>query len=295
MQLLHKDQCVQEYSAFSPPALTVDEGEVFQLETASILTHPEDFPDRTTVPVTGPVYVRGAFPGSTLSVEIIKIELTAGRGAIASKPGKGAWGEKIVEPYLKVVDYDARCVRFNDFIRVPLRPMVGKVGVAPPGEPINSHSPGPHGGNMDITDICTGSTVYLPVFVDGALLACGDVHAAMGDGESEFSAVETESLLSLRCHIIKDTPLRNPRVITEEAIMTVGHGKSLEEACRMALDNMVELIRSNLRLTFVDAAMLISIAADVKINQIVNSLVGVRVSLPVSLCMDVGRTPPGST
>jgi len=282
MKFLPKEKCVLEYSAGNPPVLTVVPGETFQLGTPSILTHPELLPDKTTVPVTGPIFIEGAKQGDTLKVDIVKIKLTAGEGAIVAKPGKGAFGDRILEPTCKVVAYDDKYAHFSDQIKVPLRPMVGKVGVAPLGEAIDSHFPGAHGGNMDITDIKEGSSVYLPVFVGGALLACGDVHAAMGDGESEFSALETEASLTLRCQVLDDMKLTQPMVVSSGNIMTVGQGRTLEEACRIALDNMVELITKKLGLEFVDAAMLISIAADLKINQIINTLVGVRLALPIS-------------
>ena len=283
MKTLSKDQCVANFSANNPPALTVAQGEPFRLETASILTRPEDFPDKTTIPVTGPVYIKGAKPGTTLRIEIVTIELTAGEGAIVAKPGKGAFGDRIYESTYKVVTYDEKYAYFNNSIKVPLRPMVGKVGVAPLGSPVDSHAPGSHGGNMDITDIKQGSSVYLPVFVEGALLACGDVHAVMGDGESEFSALETEARLTLRCQILDGMNLKNPLLITDSEMMTVGHGENLEEACKIALDDMVTILLSKLKIEFVDAAMLISIAADLKINQIVNSFVGARAAIPLSI------------
>ena len=283
MEVLKKDISNINYDAAIPPALIVNSGELFQLETPSILTHPEAFPE-TTVPVTGPIWVEGAEPGLVLKVEIIKLELTAGEGAIAVLPGKGAFGERVLEPSYKIVTYDNKYVYFNDKIKTPLRPMVGKVGVAPAGKAINCHATGNYGGNMDITDITEGASVYLPVFVEGALLACGDVHAAMGDGESCFSAVETEGLLTLRCQVITDMELTHPMVVTASEVMTVGHGQTLEEACKIALDNMAALITKKLGLDFIDAAMLISIAADLRINQIVNTVaVGARVALPLSL------------
>ena len=141
---------------------------------------------------------------------------------------------------------------------------------------------------MDITDITDGSSVYLPIFVDGALLACGDVHAAMGDGESVLSAVETEASLTLCCQVLEDLKLTHPIVVTSREIMTVGEGRTLEEAHQIALYDMAQVLSSKLGLEFVDSARLISVAADLKINQIVNSLVGVRVALPLSLL------PPGS-
>lgn len=283
MKVLKKDISNIDYDAAIPPALVVTPGELFQLQTPSILTRPEVFPE-TTVPVTGPVWVEGAEPGSVLKVEIIKLELTAGEGAIAVLPGKGAFGERVFEPMYKIVTHDNKYVYFNDKIKAPLRPMVGKVGVALAGKAINCHATGQHGGNMDITDVSGGTSVYLPVFVEGALLSCGDVHAAMGDGESCFSAVETEGSITLRCQVINDMKLTHPMVVTANEVMTVGHGQTLEEACKIALDNMTALITEKLGLDFIDAAMLISIAADLRINQIVNTVaVGVRVALPLSL------------
>ncbi|MEE9399740.1 MAG: acetamidase/formamidase family protein [Dehalococcoidales bacterium] len=287
MKVLSKDKSNNNYDVSIPPALKVASGEIFQLETPSILTHPERFPN-TTVPVTGPIYVEGAKPGSTLKVDILKVELTAGKGAIAVLPGKGAFGGRISEPTYKVVTYDDKYVYFNERIKVPIRPMVGKVGTSPLGKAINCHAVGPYGGNMDITDIKEGTSVYLPVFAEGALLACGDTHAAMGDGESCFSAVETESSLTLRCQVIDDMKLVRPMVVTADEAMTVGDGRNLEEAYRAALDDMVELITAKIGLNYIDTIMLISIAADVRINQIVNTVaMGVRVALPLSLL------PPG--
>jgi amidase len=287
MKVLTKDISNDYYDASIPPALTVAQGELFRLETPSILTQREKFPE-TTVPVTGPVWVEGARPGSTLKVEIVELKLTAGEGAIAVIPGKGAFGDKVPKPMYKVVKYDDKYAYFNDTIKVPLRPMVGKVSVAPIGESVDCHATGEYGGNMDITDITKGTSVYLPVFVEGALLACGDIHAAMGDGESCFSAIESEGSMTLRCTVIDDLKLTHPMVATARELMTVGHGKTIEEAYKIALNKMAELISEKLDVDFIDATMVISIAGDVRINQIVNNVaVGARVAIPLSLL------PPG--
>ena len=277
------------YNTAIPPALTVAPGELFQLNTESLLTHPERFPDSfIPTPVTGPVYVEGAKPGSVLKVDIVKIELREEKGVVITRAGLGGFAHRITESSYKFVRYDEKYAYFNDTIKVPLRPMVGMIGVTPAGEPVTDKVPGPHGGNMDITDIKEGSSVYLPVFVEGALLACGDFHAAMGDGESLISGLEAEATITLRCHIIHEMKLSHPLLITSNEVMTVAEGKNLEEAYRIALDDMVELISNKLGLDFIDSAMLISMAADIRINQIVDPLVGVRVALPLSIL------PPGS-
>ena len=118
---------------------------------------------------TGPIAVEGAEPGSALKVDIVKIELTAGEGAIVAIPGRGAWAKRISQPSYKVVTYDSDYVYFNDRIKIPIRRMVGKVGVAPAAGKIKCDTSGSHGGNMDITDITDGASVYLPVYVRGGL------------------------------------------------------------------------------------------------------------------------------
>ena len=280
MKSLRKDQCVLEYNPAYPPALKVASGETFQLETPSILTYIADFPHKVTVPVTGPVFVDSAHPGAVLKTDVIKIDLNAGEGVIVAIPGKGAFGDRILKPEYKVVRYDKKYAHFSESIKLPLRPMVGKIGVAPLDRGINCNTPGPHGGNMDITDITDGASVYFPVFIEGALFAAGDVHAVMADGESEVSAVETESVLTLRCEVVTNLKLTHPLVVNKNDIMTVGEGKNLEEAYHIALDDMVAMLRKDLDLSFVDATMLASQAADIQVNQIVNPLVGVRVTFP---------------
>jgi len=283
MKSLRKDQCVLEYNPAYPPALKVASGETFQLETPSILTYIADFPHKVTVPVTGPVFVEGAHPGAVLKTDVVKIDLNAGEGVIVAIPGKGAFGDRILKPEYKVVRYDKKYAHFSESIKLPLRPMVGKIGVAPLDRGINCNTPGPHGGNMDITDITDGASVYFPVFIEGALFAAGDVHAVMADGESEVSAVETESVLTLRCEVVTNLKLTHPLVVNKNDIMTVGEGRNLEEAYHIALDDMVVMLMKDLDLSFVDATMLASQAADIQVNQIVNPLVGVRVTFPRAL------------
>ena len=144
--------------------------------------------------------------------------------------------------------------------------------------------PVPIGVSTGHPDITAGTSVYLPVFVEGALLSCGDIHAAMGDGESCFSSIESEGSMTLRCTVIDDLKLTHPMVATAKELMTVGHGKTIEEAYKIALNKMAELISEKLDVDFIDATMLISIAGDVRINQIVNNVaVGARVAIPLSL------------
>ncbi len=289
MKRLNKSQNFMDYGPRNAPLLEVAPGEAFQLETPSISTILDRFPKSVIIPVTGPVAIKGAHPGTALKVEVLNIDLFAGEGIIPAMPHKGAYGDRIQEPSYKVIHYDNRYCYLTDKVKIPLRPMIGKIGTSPADREVSCSTPGPHGGNMDIPDITTGAFVYFPVFIEGALFAAGDVHAAMGDGESQGSGVETEALLTLRCDVATDIKITHPVVVNNDYIITTGEGKNLEEAYHVALDDMAQLIMDNLHLNFIEATTLVGIAADIKINQIVNPLVGVRVALPKKLLVPHSR------
>ena len=139
--------------------------------------------------------------------------------------------------------------------------------------------PGPHGGNLDNKHLAAVSSIFLRVFVKGALLTIGDLHAAMGDGESNSSGVEATGRVKLRCSLVEKLGVVQPLILTSSEVQIAGHGKILEEASVMALDQMAKLLCAALAINYEDAAMLISIAGDLHVCQIANPLVGVRVSM----------------
>ena len=130
-------------------------------------------------------------------------------------------------------------VRFADDIRIPVRPVIGTIGVAPAVEAILSGSMGRHCGNVDVQEIATGSTIYLPVFVEGALLCLGDCHAIQSDGE--IGSVEMRSEVTVRCEVIRGRSPKMlwPRIETADSLVTVGIATPLEEAARQALREMI--------------------------------------------------------
>jgi amidase len=155
--------------------------------------------------------------------------------------------------------------------------------VAPAGERIHSSSPGPHGGNLDNRDIGVGASVYLPVNVVGAHLGIGDAHAVQGDGEIGISAVEVEMESVVRATVIKDLDLRVPVVRSGGHVMTMGVGRTLDEAAHEALDEMHRLLRAQHGLDDRDTAMFMSIVCDVHVSQLVNPLVGIKTKIPEHL------------
>jgi len=273
------------------PALEVEPGETVMLHTRDASDeqiHPdstaEDVPkiDFSHVnPVSGPVFVKGARPGDVLAVEIL--ELRPGDwGWTALIPGFGLLADEFTEPWLRIsrIDADRAAVQFSDRISIPLRPFPGTIGVAPaePGEhPILP--PTRWGGNLDTRHLTAGTTLYLPLGVDGALLSAGDTHAAQGDGEVCGTAVESAMDIVLRVSVRRDLSIAAPQVEVPASAaapqsgyhVCTGVGPDLTEAARDAVRAMVEHLCEQHDLEREESYALASIACDLRIHEIVDA------------------------
>lgn len=232
--------------------------------------------------MTGAIFIEGANPGNTLEVQVVEIKLTSNEGYMAAIPGVGCFGSKIKEPQHKVIPQDQNYVYFSKEIRFPSRPMLGKIGTTPLGPAIPNGVSGKHGGNMDNKEVCKGATIYLPIFLKGALLCVGDIHASQGDGEL-ISGVETEADVTLITKVRKDFEVSYPVLVNDRELMTIANGKNIEEAASIALDEMAKILVKRLNISYVDAAFLLSATGDVRINQILDPLFSVRVCIPRSI------------
>ncbi len=171
-------------------------------------------------PATGPVFVEGAARGDTLKVEILKIDL-AEQAAMVEAPGEGITGIAAETESTKILKIaDGRAV-FNDAISLPVGAMIGVIGTAPETESIPTGTPSFHGANMDCKRIGEGATLYLPVNVNGALLAMGDLHAVMGDGEVCVCGAEIAGEVTVRVTVVKGQPLPLPFLVTDEHAMAI--------------------------------------------------------------------------
>jgi amidase len=271
MKRVSKSQRVSAYSAANPPAIRVGMGETFVMETNDRFqgyTSPDDAPLDLLMSMTGPVYVGGVQPGDTLAIEVLNITSSMGYGWIVATPGRAMLKDRITEWRRRKVQIDGDRVLFTDKIALPYAPMIGRMGVAPEGEPKSCNSVGRFGGAMSNIAIGPGAKVLLPVFVEGGLLTIEDVHAAMGDGESASSAVEMGAEVTLRCDVSTTLQAERPVVITRDAIMTTGEGDSMEAASHMAMDDMARLLMYRLDLDPIDAAMLISAVVDARFSYV---------------------------
>ncbi|AFZ68016.1 putative acetamidase/formamidase [Deinococcus peraridilitoris DSM 19664] len=232
-------------------------------------------------PVTGPVFVEGAEPGDALIVEILEFA-PSGVGWTANIPGFGLLADEFHDPYLKVWSYSGDFAEFLPGIRVPVRPFPGTIGNAP--AEAGQHSVVPPrrvGGNMDIRDLTAGTRLYLPVEVPGALFSVGDTHAAQGDGEVCGTAIESAMRVTLRFGVQKQANFQAPRFSTPGPVtrhidaggydVTTGIGPDLFEASRDAVRSMIDHLGREYQLDPYDAYLLCSVAADLRISEIVDA------------------------
>lgn len=232
-------------------------------------------------PATGPVYVEGAQPGDTLRITIRQIKM-ADQGVTVAAPGFGQFADTIVQEetqfgYLK--DH------YIDFLghRLPYRKMIGVIGTAPAGEPINTGTPGDHGGNMDTTAISEGAILYLPVNVPGGLLAMGDCHACMGDGEVIGAGLEIPAEITVTIEVLRDFDFPLPLLENDQQWITIASASTMEEASSKAIYQMSTLVQKISDLDANQTAMLLSLAGDLKVSQVVNPQVTMRMELAKSV------------
>lgn len=286
---ISSEHVIFEMNKDNEPALQVDSGSTVVFETLDCFSNTVQSEtdlvssiDFSKVnPATGPLYVNGAEPGDTLKVTIHSIKV-ADQGVVVTAPGLGNLADSITEEETVI------CRVTNDYvdykgIHIPLRKMIGVIGTAPAGEGVNTGTPHDHGGNMDTTRIAEGATLYLPVNVEGALLAMGDLHATMGDGEIMGDGLEIPGEVEVTVEVVKNVNLPVPLVETEDLWVTIGARETLEEASKLATHNMVKLIQNKSELTFNQAGMLLSLAGNLHTCQVVNPNVSVRMELPKAL------------
>lgn len=275
MHRLTRDHIVYSLDKAHPPVLTIDPGETVCLETydartgtiqsdADLLDHPHP---KGANPATGPIFVRGAAPGDSLAVTILKIDL-ADRGFLAIKKGVGLLAHRADRYATKMIAIRDGIAHFNDRIRFPVRPMIGVIGTAPAGAGLHTGHPGPHGGNMDNNEIKVGARVHLPVAVPGALLGIGDVHASMGDGEISMIGFEICAEVTARVDLLRGETIPRPWIETADGRwVTTGDDPDPEAAMRIACDEMVTLLQRRFGLSFEDAYMLVTARGDLTICQ----------------------------
>jgi acetamidase/formamidase len=296
------------FSADSPPVLTVKSGDTVEIQSPwgnpdlllkagvpaaqiqpELRAITEHVKDRGPGPhnLTGPVAIEGAQPGDVLEVRIQEIRLDVPYAWNLFSPTGGFLPEDFPNSAVKIIplDRERRIARFAPGIDIPLRPFFGTMGVAPPPSAgkVSSLPPGVHGGNLDNKHLVAGTTLFLPVNAPGALFACGDGHAAQGNGEVDITALET-SLTGVFQFIVRhDLHLTAPRAETPTHYILMGLDPDLTAAAKMATRESIEFLVREKGLSRADAYMLTSTAVDLEITQLVDGTRGVHAMIPKSL------------
>lgn len=281
MQTIGKDHVVRTFDAAHSPAAHVRPGEVFVMETNDRFRDwnaDGEWPTEQLSVMTGPVYVDGVQPGQVLAVEVLSIEASQGFGYVVTIPGFGLMKDQ-VEFRKKVVPIEGNRIRYSDTLTLPFVPNVSKIGLAPREGSAPSGAYGAFGGQLSNSQLGPGSTLLLPVFVEGGLLTIEDVHAKMGDGEATASAVEIAAAVTLRCHIEEGMTLRQPLVVTRDEVHTMGAGDTVEAATQAAVQELAHLLVDRTGADLTEAAMLASVAADLRLSEMAATPCHVRAAI----------------
>jgi len=287
MQRVSKDYVITKMCAENEPVIFVEPGSVVLFETWDAL-HGQiksadgglDGLDWSRVnPATGPVFITGAQEGDIISVRIDKIDV-ADNGFVLCGEGSGVMGHALQGTTLKMIPIKEDAAIFSEDIKLPLNKMIGVIGVAPKGDAIPCSTPDLHGGNMDCKEVCEGSTLLLPVNVPGALLAMGDLHAVMADGEIGVSGLEVSGEVTVTVDLIKNKILPLPMILNDNYVMTIASDEDLDIAVNFAVANMICYLSAEHGFSKEDAVMLTSMVADVRICQVVDPKKTIRVEFP---------------
>ena len=299
------------FDANLPPLVTVDSGDTISFPNtwSHFLNQLQpgvpvdrlaqlrvDNPGKGPHSIIGPIAVNGAEPGDVLEIRYRKLEPFTW-GAVFNNPGSlgtGLLPQDYPQGQVKYMDLDLRGMkaRFAPNITVPLKPFQGTLGLAPPDgyyPPLSpgvtsSVPPGPHAGNLDLSELSEGSTLYIPVWKPGALLFTGDSHAVQGDGEINLSALETR-MKEMRIQVIlhKQKNFAWPIAETSTHWIVVGLDKDLNLAMTMAARNAIKFLAARTDLSELDAYALCSIAVSFRVTQVVDIVRGVHAMIPKSL------------
>jgi amidase len=276
MRRLTRDRFVSELSKGNPPAYSVEDGETILVETPDCHG---GFVERDGTlrpgapgpnPSTGPLEVRGSQPGEALGVAIHEVK-PADWGFVGGGEGEAGF---------MIVRIEGGAAVYPWGLQLPVNPIIGAIGVAPPGDPVPMTTPSDWGGNLDTADVCAGATVYLPVAIPGGMLALGDVHALQGDSECCGTGIECAAEVTLTVKRVEDPLWPSVYLVRDEKLMIFAHGETVDEAAWGVVDQMAKLLAKLTGLSDLDSRRLLSTAGDVRISQMVNPRKTCRAIIP---------------
>lgn len=289
-KLIDKNQVIYSFNQSNKAVATVKPDEIFTINTFDCFAGQLQSEDDSIAemnwdhinPATGPVFIEGAEKGDILKVEIISIELDSPAVMIAA-PEEGVLGHLVERPVTKILPIKDNKLIFSDKHNFEIEPMVGVIGVAPGKDlDISTGTPGEHGGNMDCKLLGPGASVYFKVQTEGALLAAGDMHALMGDGEIVVCAAEAGGRIKLKVELFKDKDMPVPFIEKDDLIATVASAKTLDEAVEIATEKMANYLVETYDFDLTEAGLIMSLIGDAEICQVVDPLKTARFTIDTS-------------
>ena len=292
MKKISKKILYREHSPKNIVTDKVDQNEWFQVETqmnrgpdsnlvdeslVNIFNKYRDdsMPDDRGNPSSGCIWVNNSKKGEILNIEIGNIETheigyTKYRGSTGAFPSYIE--SSVIGEVFKVVRIIDKKIIWNNKLSIPIKPMIGMVGLAPEYEARSNSWAGEWGGNFDIQEITTGATVQIPINHDGSLLHVGDMHAIQGDGEiSGGGGIETGGTVIVRCHsALKPLGMIWPRIINDDYIMTTAQAKPAEDGFRIALSEMLLWLENDYGINKKEGFMLLAQVLEARVTQFVN-------------------------
>jgi len=286
----HDDGLIFEFTPDLDGAFTASNGDSLTVETIDSLggavqdeaTVIDEVPEEVNG-ATGPIEVDGAEPGDVLAVHIDDVRVSEDRGRVTTIPGFGFLHQSdlVEEPRTRITEVDGETIDFRG-LDVDIAPVIGTIGVAPADESYTTLVPHDHGGNLDTTDVTAGSTIYFPVFQQGAMLAMGDAKAAMADGEMCGTGAEISTEVDVTLEVVSEpaVSLERPLIDTGSAWKTVASAETLEDACELAHRDLIRLLGREHGFDATDAYMFASLVGGLEISQVVDPLVTARNAIP---------------
>ena len=291
MRQLSRDHHIYVLEPGSNPAITIDSGEEIIVETWDAFEGERDpvalQANPLKGPATGPIYVNGAEPGDVLKIDFISITPKE-QAAHMVMPGRGFLDNDFTEAYPTLIGLDSGDAVLPSGVRIPMNPSMGLVATTPTYSQLTASDSGPYGGDIDMKELVEGSTLYLPVFVTGGMLAMGDCHAVVGDGAVAGTGAECSADTHIRVTVEKGMKINGPRALTPEYFVVLSHGEDLGPAMKQAVREMVDFLVIEKGLEPYDAYTLLSLAGDVRVSRTFRPISPVKMMLSSRVLEQLG-------
>ena len=282
MKRIDREHHIYVLDPGNDPAITVDSGEELMVETWDAFEGVRD-PDVLQArslkgPATGPIYVNGAEPGDALRVDFISITAKEGAAHMVL-PDRGFLEEEYTDAYPTIMSLEDGNLVLPTGVRLPINPSMGVVATTPTYPQQTASDSGPYGGDIDMKELVAGSTIYLPVFVPGGMLALGDCHAIVGDGAVAGTGAECSSDAHIRVTVEKGMGITSPRALTPDHFIVLSHGEELGPAMKQAVRDMVDFLVEAKGMSAYDAYTLLSLAGDIRVSRTFRPISPVKMML----------------